>query len=87
MSIRTISSSGRQSDGAVSTGARASTSGRTELEHDGLRKFKQGWGTREEPLFDTSLGMPVTEAGVGRVGRTAATVIQQLATVGVPGCR
>ena len=24
--------------------------GRTELEHDGLRRFKKGWGSREEPL-------------------------------------
>ncbi len=25
--------------------------GRTELGNEGLRKFKQGWGTIEQPLF------------------------------------
>ena len=50
--------------------------GRTELEHQGLRRFKQGWGTRETPLLYSTLGAPVDEHSKGIAGRTAAGVIQ-----------
>jgi len=46
--------------------------GRTELEHDGLRYFKQGWGAEEEPLGYTYFGegAPAKSRGAeGAVGQ------------------
>lgn len=51
--------------------------GRTELEHQGLREFKRGWGTREEPLLYSSLGAPATSASHGHARRAVTTVIRR----------
>ena len=51
-------------------GCRELDFGRTDLDHEGLREFKLGWGTDEAPLHHTYAGMAVP--GRRRVGRAAA---------------
>jgi CelD/BcsL family acetyltransferase involved in cellulose biosynthesis len=61
---------------ACGRGDRVLDFGRTELENQGLREFKSGWGAREEPLVYTFAGAaPHTEAQ-GLVVRALGTAIR-----------
>jgi hypothetical protein len=59
------------------SGAKMLHFGRTELENDGLRRFKSGWGAREEMIeyfrFDTA-----RQDWVSGVPRFATAVFQRL---------
>ena len=51
--------------------------GRTDLDDEGLRAFKSGWGTVEEPLVYTTLAeRPPTEAA-GRAAHAARGILQR----------
>jgi lipid II:glycine glycyltransferase (peptidoglycan interpeptide bridge formation enzyme) len=58
------------------SGCRELDFGRTDLEHEGLREFKLGWGTEELPLHHTYAGMPVPEAGESAVQRLLVPAIR-----------
>jgi CelD/BcsL family acetyltransferase involved in cellulose biosynthesis len=47
---------------ACEEGFRELDFGRTDLDHDGLRQFKLGWGTEESPLHYTYAGLDVPRA-------------------------
>jgi CelD/BcsL family acetyltransferase involved in cellulose biosynthesis len=49
----------------AAAGARSLDFGRSDLEDEGLRAFKQSWGAPEEPLAYTSLGRTPSRAGGG----------------------
>jgi CelD/BcsL family acetyltransferase involved in cellulose biosynthesis len=51
--------------------------GRTELANEGLRAFKAGWGTDEQPLVYTTLGAAPSEEGAGRLGAMLALTIRR----------
>jgi CelD/BcsL family acetyltransferase involved in cellulose biosynthesis len=54
--------------------------GRTDLDNQGLREFKSGWGAREEPLtYSVVADRPPTPAA-GRIGPAMATVIRRSPT-------
>jgi CelD/BcsL family acetyltransferase involved in cellulose biosynthesis len=48
--------------------------GRSDLDNPGLRDFKDGWGTREEPLVYSSLGSPVGGSRPALAGQAAHAV-------------
>jgi len=50
--------------------------GRTDVANTGLREFKSGWGTREEPLCYTGVGAP-TGPSSERVQRGIGAVIRR----------
>ena len=50
--------------------------GRTDLSNDGLRAFKQGWGTVESELVYSSIGTQGAKAGDGRVAQALGAVIR-----------
>jgi CelD/BcsL family acetyltransferase involved in cellulose biosynthesis len=50
--------------------------GRTDLEGDGLREFKLGWGTNEEPLVYSHLGALAARHGSGRSAAALGTAIR-----------
>jgi CelD/BcsL family acetyltransferase involved in cellulose biosynthesis len=49
----------------AAAGARSLDFGRSDLEDEGLRAFKQSWGAPEEPLAYTALGRGPSRAGSG----------------------
>jgi len=51
--------------------------GRSELENEGLRRFKTGWGAEESPLPYSTLSATVPESGNGRLMSLVGTVIQK----------
>ena len=48
---------------ACRAGCRSFHFGRTDVEDEGLRRFKLGWGAEEEPLHSTVFGAPAEEGG------------------------
>jgi CelD/BcsL family acetyltransferase involved in cellulose biosynthesis len=58
------------------TGCRELDFGRTDLDHEGLREFKVGWGTDESPLHHTYAGMPVPDARESAVQRLLVPAIR-----------
>jgi CelD/BcsL family acetyltransferase involved in cellulose biosynthesis len=50
--------------------------GRTDLDGDGLREYKLGWGTKEEPLVYTRLGAQAAHRGTGRSAAVLGAVIR-----------
>lgn len=50
---------------ACVAGARTFHFGRTDVNDEGLRRFKQGWGAEEEPLPYTRIGSASTREGSG----------------------
>jgi CelD/BcsL family acetyltransferase involved in cellulose biosynthesis len=50
--------------------------GRTDLDQEGLKQFKRGWGAEEIPLHHTYAGMEVPSADASSVLRLAAPVIR-----------
>jgi CelD/BcsL family acetyltransferase involved in cellulose biosynthesis len=61
---------------ACESGLRELDFGRTDLEHEGLRQFKRGWGADELPLHHTYAGMEVPSRGGSRSQRLLAPVIR-----------
>jgi CelD/BcsL family acetyltransferase involved in cellulose biosynthesis len=57
-------------------GCRELDFGRTDLDHEGLREFKVGWGTEEQPLRHTYAGMPVPDAGESSIQRLLVPAIR-----------
>jgi CelD/BcsL family acetyltransferase involved in cellulose biosynthesis len=51
--------------------------GRTDLQDEGLREFKRGWGAVEEPLAYTTLAASRPKAATGRLGRMLGNVIRR----------
>lgn len=51
--------------------------GRTDLEDEGLRAFKNGWGTREEPLFYSFIADRPPRISSGRLLRLMRPFIQK----------
>lgn len=51
--------------------------GRTDLDNQGLRTFKNGWGTKEEPLVYSSFGGVDASSGRGRLNEMLGTVIRR----------
>jgi CelD/BcsL family acetyltransferase involved in cellulose biosynthesis len=51
--------------------------GRTDLENEGLRQFKAGWGTEELELTYSTIGAAATKHGGGRGVRAAGVVIRR----------
>ncbi|MDP9372588.1 MAG: GNAT family N-acetyltransferase, partial [Chloroflexota bacterium] len=51
--------------------------GRTDLEDEGLRGFKTGWGAREEPLVYTTIADAPPRPGSGRAKRALGDVIRR----------
>ena len=58
------------------TGCRELDFGRTDLDHDGLREFKLGWGSEETALHHTYAGMDPPSGDDSGVQRLAAPVIR-----------
>jgi CelD/BcsL family acetyltransferase involved in cellulose biosynthesis len=54
--------------------------GRSDLDQQGLREFKSGWGANEEPLAYSAVCDRPPVTGSGRVGRAMATVIRRSPT-------
>jgi lipid II:glycine glycyltransferase (peptidoglycan interpeptide bridge formation enzyme) len=50
--------------------------GRTDVENAGLRTFKNGWGTREEPLIYSSLGGEPADTAAAAASATSAVRAQ-----------
>jgi CelD/BcsL family acetyltransferase involved in cellulose biosynthesis len=61
---------------ACEAGARELDFGRTDLEHEGLRQFKRGWGAEELPLHHTYSGMETPSGDGARAQRLLAPVIR-----------
>ena len=57
-------------------GCRELDFGRTDLDHEGLREFKLGWGTDESALHHTYAGMAVPDAGESTVQRLLVPAIR-----------
>jgi CelD/BcsL family acetyltransferase involved in cellulose biosynthesis len=57
-------------------GCRELDFGRTDLEQEGLREFKLGWGTEESPLHHTYAGMQVPAAGESAAQRLLVPAIR-----------
>jgi len=51
--------------------------GRTDLDDEGLRNFKNGWGTQEEPLVYSVIADRPPRPSVGRVSRWMRAVIRR----------
>jgi CelD/BcsL family acetyltransferase involved in cellulose biosynthesis len=78
---------------ACAAGAKTFDFGRSDLEDEGLRSFKEGWGAPEEPLAYTTLGRsrsgaagrperllrPLVRASPAWVGRMVGTALYRLA--------
>jgi CelD/BcsL family acetyltransferase involved in cellulose biosynthesis len=67
---------------ACRDGVRTLDFGRTEIENDGLRRFKRSWGAREAPLAYTRLGGAGSTAGGARERLMSATIRRSPALVG-----
>ncbi len=50
--------------------------GRTDFEDEGLRKFKDGWGAKEEPLVYSVIAEEPARSSSGRVNKAMGTVIR-----------
>ena len=61
---------------ACENGYRELDFGRTDLEQDGLREFKRGWGAEESPLHHTYAGMEPPGGGESRVQGLLVPVIR-----------
>ncbi len=61
---------------ACESGLRELDFGRTDLEQEGLRQFKRGWGADELPLHHTYAGMEVPSGGGSRAQHLLAPVIR-----------
>ena len=61
---------------ACESGVRELDFGRTDLDQEGLKQFKRGWGADELPLHHTYAGMETPSGGDGRVQRLLVPVIQ-----------
>ena len=63
---------------AVAGGARVFDWGRTDFDDEGLRRFKASWGSSEQELVYTTLGVesPATLSG-GRAAALSRTVIRR----------
>jgi CelD/BcsL family acetyltransferase involved in cellulose biosynthesis len=57
-------------------GCRELDFGRTDLEQEGLKQFKRGWGADELPLQHTYVGMDPPSGGDSGIQRLAAPVIR-----------
>ena len=62
---------------ACQQGRRTLDFGRTDLDNDGLRAFKAGWGSAEQPLVYTSIGGSAPEPGLPRAAAMLAPVIRR----------
>jgi lipid II:glycine glycyltransferase (peptidoglycan interpeptide bridge formation enzyme) len=51
--------------------------GRTDLEDEGLRQFKMGWGAREEPLVYAVIAAAPPRPASGRLQRALGAVIRR----------
>jgi CelD/BcsL family acetyltransferase involved in cellulose biosynthesis len=51
--------------------------GRTDLDNQGLREFKDGWGTTEEPLIYSTVADSAPRRGSGRAEKVISTVIRR----------
>lgn len=51
--------------------------GRTDLDHQGLREFKNGWGTEEQPLIYSAIADSPPRKGSGRAGKVIGSVIRR----------
>lgn len=51
--------------------------GRTDLDNEGLRSFKRGWGAEETPLHYTYAGLPAPEEGASLAERVMAPAIRR----------
>ena len=61
---------------ACEAGLRELDFGRTDLEHEGLKQFKRGWGAQELPLHHTYSGMETPSGDGSGVQRLLAPVIR-----------
>ena len=61
---------------ACEAGLRELDFGRTDLEHEGLKQFKRGWGAQELPLHHTYAGMEAPSGDGSGVQRLLAPVIR-----------
>jgi CelD/BcsL family acetyltransferase involved in cellulose biosynthesis len=59
-------------------GYRAFDFGRTDLEDEGLRSFKRGWGTLEEPLVYSTIGDVPAESSKARLTSILRPVIRRM---------
>jgi CelD/BcsL family acetyltransferase involved in cellulose biosynthesis len=59
-------------------GYRTFSFGRTDLSDEGLRAFKRGWGTHEEPLVYSTLGELPSEAAIIRLAARLRPVIRRM---------
>jgi CelD/BcsL family acetyltransferase involved in cellulose biosynthesis len=60
---------------ACESGLRELDFGRTDLDQEGLKQFKRGWGAEELPLHHTYAGMEAPSGGDSRAQRLLAPVI------------
>ena len=60
---------------ACESGLRELDFGRTDLDQEGLKQFKRGWGAEELPLHHTYAGMEAPSSGDSRAQRLLAPVI------------
>lgn len=58
-------------------GYRSLDFGRTDLDNEGLRAFKRGWGGDERPLVYSALGGLAPEPGAGRAQQALGAVIRR----------
>jgi CelD/BcsL family acetyltransferase involved in cellulose biosynthesis len=63
---------------ACENGYRSFDFGRTDLDNEGLRAFKRGWGTTEHELVYSSIGGPSVEPAGGGAASIARPVIQRM---------
>ncbi len=61
---------------ACAEGCRVFDFGRSEIDNDGLRRFKNGWGTTESPLNYTILSTEAPKSGSSRIKGVMETVIR-----------
>jgi lipid II:glycine glycyltransferase (peptidoglycan interpeptide bridge formation enzyme) len=59
-------------------GYRTFSFGRTDIKDEGLRKFKQGWGTLEEPLVYSTLGDVPSEAATARLAALLRPIMRRM---------
>lgn len=58
------------------SGLRELDFGRTDLDHEGLKQFKRGWGAEELPLHHTYAGMEIPAEGTSRAMGLVAPAIR-----------
>lgn len=51
--------------------------GRSDVENEGLRRFKSSWGAVERPLFYSALGGPAPSVSAGRAAHVVGTAIRR----------